>query len=60
MAYYVATITSARQLTLPKRLCERLRIKRDDKLAVTVERGAIILTQLRTLIEARAGSLQPE
>jgi len=60
MSYYVATITSKLQLTLPKRLCEQLGIERGDKMAVTVERGTIILTPLRTLIEDGAGSLHPE
>lgn len=60
MEYSIATITSARQLTLPKRLCEQLGIKRGDKLAVTVEGGSIILTPMRSVIEGAAGSLQRE
>jgi AbrB family looped-hinge helix DNA binding protein len=59
MQYHAATITTKMQLTLPKRLCERLGIKRGDKLAVTVEHGAIILTPGRTQIEGAAGSLDP-
>jgi len=60
MHCYVATITSKMQLTLPKRLCERLGIKRGDKMAVTVKRGVIILTPMRTLIEGATGSLSRE
>jgi len=47
-------------LTLPKRLCEQLGIKRDDKLVVTVERGTIILTPMRAMIEGAAGGLSRE
>lgn len=57
MTDYEATITSKLQLTLPKRLCAQLGITRGDKVAVTVERGAIVLTPLRTAVEAAAGSL---
>ncbi len=57
MYYSISTIPSKMQLTLPKRLCERLGITRGDKLAVTVERGAIVLTPMRAVIEAPAGSL---
>lgn len=56
--YYVATITAKMQLTLPKRLCEQLGLKRGDKLAVTVEHGSIILMPVRSQIEAAAGSLK--
>jgi len=56
----VSSLTLGLQLTLPKRLCEQLGIERGDKMAVTVERGTIILTPLRTLIEDGAGSLHPE
>ncbi len=60
MQYYIAMITSAGQLTLPKRLCEQLEIKRGDKVAVTVERGAIVLTPIRSVIEGAAESLSRE
>ncbi len=60
MDYSIAKITSTRQLTLPKRLCERLGIERGDKVAVTIERRAIILTPMRTVIEAAAGKLHRE
>lgn len=60
MEYSIATITSARPLTLPKRLCERMGVERGDKLAVTVEDGIIILTPMRSVIEGAAGSLQQE
>ncbi len=60
MEYYIAKITSARQLTLPKRLCEQMGIKRGDKVAVTVERGAIILTPMRAVIEGASGGLSRE
>jgi len=54
---YLSTITAKLQLTLPKRLCAQLGLKRGDKVAVTIEHGGIILTPLRTLIEEAAGSL---
>ncbi len=55
---HIATITSKMQLTLPKRLCEQLGIERGDNRTVTVEHGAIILTPMRSVIEAAAGSLE--
>jgi len=58
MDYHVATITSKLQLALPKRLCEQRDIERGDKLAVTIERGAIIRTPMRSVIEGVAGSLE--
>ncbi|MGI8507839.1 MAG: AbrB/MazE/SpoVT family DNA-binding domain-containing protein [Gemmatimonadaceae bacterium] len=60
MMEYYKTITSARQLTLPMRLCEQLGIKRSDKVAITVEHGAIILMPMRAVIEEGFGSLHPE
>jgi len=35
-------------------------IKRGDKVAVTVERGAIILTPMRAVIEGASGDLSRE
>ncbi len=58
MEYYISTITSARQLTLPKRLCAQLGSKRGDKVAV--EHGAIILTPMHAMIEEAAGSIRTE
>jgi bifunctional DNA-binding transcriptional regulator/antitoxin component of YhaV-PrlF toxin-antitoxin module len=46
MDSYLATISAARQLTLPERLCQRLGIKRGDKVVATVGRGSIILTPM--------------
>jgi len=57
MQYSIATITSARQLTLPKRLCEQLGIKHGGKVAVTVEHGAIVLTPMRAVIVGQPGAL---
>ncbi len=45
------------QRTLSKRLCEQLGITRGDNLAVTVEREAIVLTPMRTVIGGVARSL---
>ncbi len=60
MHYHLLTITSKMQLTPPKRMCEELGITRGDKLAVTVERGAIILTPMRAVIAGAARSLSRE
>ncbi len=56
MEYYVSTITSKMQLTLPKRLCVQL-IDLAIKAGVTIEHGAIVLTPMREVIEAAVGSL---
>ncbi len=57
---YLSTITSKLQLTLPKRLCAQLGLERGDKVAVSIEHGATILTPMRTLIEEAAGNLRIE
>ncbi len=58
MSNHFATITKKFQFTIPKQVCTTLRLKPGQKLSVSADHGRIILTPVRTQVEALAGSIQ--
>jgi AbrB family looped-hinge helix DNA binding protein len=53
----MATVSSKRQFTIPKVIREQLGIKPGDKVAVTVERGMIVVTPIGSIVAETAGGL---
>ena len=53
-----ATITSKYQFTVPMEIVRRLGLKIGQKVVVSEEKGRVILTPSRKLVEELAGSLK--
>ena len=53
-----ATITSKYQFTVPMAIVRRLGLKTGQKVVVSEEKGRVILTPSRKLVEELAGSLK--
>ena len=53
-----ATITSKYQFTVPMAIVRRLGLKSGQKVVVSEEKGRVVLTPSRKLVEELAGSLK--
>jgi len=53
-----ATITSKYQFTVPMAIVRRLGLKTGQKVVVSEEKGRVVLTPSRKLVEELAGSLK--
>lgn len=53
----LATITSKMQLTLPITIARKIGLKKGQKVAIEDVKGKIVITPMKSLVEAYAGSV---